>query len=50
LKMDHIIEYHDTTAAQASAGKNSYYLVFTTDSLANTEDFQFGINFLYTDV
>jgi len=50
LKFDQTVEYHDTSAAVASAGKNSYYIVFLTDDVGGTVDFSVFTNILYTDV
>lgn len=50
VRLSGVTDFHDTTAAQASAGKNAYYLVMLTNDPAALVDFDAFIQFAYTDV
>lgn len=50
VKRNHPSQYHDGTAAQSGAGKNSYYLVCMTDDTADTIDLAIWTQILYTDM
>lgn len=50
VRLGGVTDYHDTTAGQASAGKNAYYIVILTSDANGVVDFDSFVHFAYTDV
>lgn len=50
IKLNNVLTYRDTTAAQTAAGKNALYMVIITDDGSNTVDVVCPCSITYTDV
>jgi len=50
IPLSGVTTYRDTTDVIGSCGKNHYFLVVGTDTSANTADFAFSWQFMFSDV